>query len=108
MVKARLLVASVLFATAVQLPAAHAGWFGPVFPAPWNSARNKSTLETAIKKSWKLQVTGAPIAVSSASCKATSKQNIWTCSMRYLGNPKPVVYRIEVDPDSGNIAGRPI
>lgn len=95
-------------ATIVQILPAQAGFFGPALSAPWNSAENRSKIEKGIKENWHLQTTGAAISVSSASCKASSTKNIWICVLRPLGNPQSIKYRIEVDPESGKMAGKPI
>lgn len=74
---------------------------------PWDSAHNKETVEIALKKNFKLQLTGAPQSVSSASCKATSTQNIWKCGIRFLGQSEIINYRMESNPENGQIAGNP-
>jgi len=75
---------------------------------PWNSLHNQKVVEKLIKKDFRLQLTGAQQAVANASCSSTATQNIWMCTIRFLGQSESVTYRMEANPDSGQIAGRPV
>lgn len=74
----------------------------------WNSSHNKTVVERSIKQSFRIQLTGAPKAVASASCDAGSQENIWICKLRFLGGQESIVYRMEANPETGQIAGSPM
>ena len=75
---------------------------------PWNSPHNKEVVEMLIKKDFRLQLTGAQQAVANASCSSTATENIWMCKIRFLGQSESVTYRMEANPDTGQIAGQPV